>query len=629
MNSRAVDRNLASRVNGNTNANCNANVNFNEYVMAPHGGGSPMRESAELARTLERLDGRGYKAYRDIEGAWLFSDFKLFIDRVQSDPFAAPSKLRVRVDLDVADLPKDACANRVRKIASASWLARAFRRAIGELRPPRIGTGKGGLVSIDAGGPEVLERTAVVFGESFVEARIEVGLPAAGRRALGHDAAKLLVELLPRIVALAWIDRSEADEQDFRDFIDCIENQETVRSTLADRGLVAFVGEGAVLPRESGASQRPMPAERALPFDSPAAFRVEIEVPHLDAGAPGRVWRGMGIPRGVVLFVGGGYHGKSTLLRAIERAIVPHVPGDGRETVVADPRLVKIRAEDGRAVSGVDVHGFIDNLPLLPGESQPRNTRAFSTADASGSTSQAASIAEAIEAGATGLLLDEDTSATNLMVRDAKMQALVHPDDEPITPFVDRARELFDAFGISTLLVTGSSGDYLAIADAVIEMQAYRPRDVTERAKEIAAASQTKAPTRDPRPPFRRPLDRVPDPKSFDARRGRRESKISSRDCEEIVYGTTAIDLRGVEQLFDPSQTRAIGAAIQLAASRLMDDGQTLSEILDALEDFLDNEGLDGLDPFYRPERHPGAYARPRRFEIAAAINRMRTLRIR
>ena len=585
-----------------------------------------MRGSAELAETLDQLDGRGYKAYRDIEGAWQFSDFRLFVDRVQSDPFAAPSKLRVRVDFDVAELPEHVRSNRVREIASVSWLARAFRRAIRDVRPARTGTGNGGLISIDAGGPEVLERTAVVFGESFVEARIEVGLPAAGRRALGRAATRLLVEILPRIVALAWIDRSDVHEYDLRNFIDCIENQEAVRGVLADRDLVAFIGEGAVLPRESGASERPMSAEQAVPFDSPAAFRVEIEVPHADAGAPGRLWRGMGVPRGVVLLVGGGYHGKSTLLRALERAVVPHVPGDGRETVVTDPTLVKIRAEDGRAISGVDIHGFIDNLPLLPGESQPRNTRVFSTPGASGSTSQAASIAEAIEAGATGLLLDEDTSATNLMVRDAEMQALIHPDDEPITPFVDRVRELFDAFGISTVLVTGSSGDYFGVADAIIEMKAYRPRDVTERAKEIATASRTN-PRAEAPPAFRRPLDRAPDPKSFDARRGRRDMKISSRDCEEIVYGTTEIDLRGVEQLFDPSQTRAIGAAIHLAASGLMDDGQTLSEVLDALDRFFDDEGLDRLDPYHRPERHPGAYARPRRFEIAAAINRMRTLR--
>ena len=584
-----------------------------------------MRGSSELTETLERIDGRGYKAYRDIEGSWQFSEYLLFVDHVQSDPFAAPSKLRVRVDFDSAALPQDALANRVRSIACASWLARALRRAIGQVRPPRIGSGKGGLISIDAGGPEVLERTAIVFGESFVEARIEIGLPAAGRRAMGREAAKLLVEILPRIVALAWIERSEAEELDLCRFIDCVENQETVRRALGDLGLVAFVGEGAILPRESGASEGPMPTERARPFETPAAFLVEIAVPHADAGAPGRVWRGMGIPRGVVLLVGGGYHGKSTLLRALERGVVPHIPGDGRETVVTDPALVKIRAEDGRAISGVDIQGFIDHLPLLPGDAAARDTRTFSTSDASGSTSQAANIAEAIEAGATGLLLDEDTSATNFMVRDAQMQALIHPKDEPITPFLDRVRELFDLFGISTVLVMGASGDYFGVADAIIEMKAYRPRDVTERAKKIAAASGTNTHV-EKRPALRHPLDRIPDRESFDARRGRREVKISSRGCGEIVYGTTEIDLRGVEQLFDPSQTSAIGTAIHLAASRLMGDERTLSEVLDALEHFFDEEGLDALDPFHRPGRHPGAYARPRRFEIAAAINRMRTL---
>ena len=590
-----------------------------------------MRGSAELADVLERIDGRGYKAYRDIEGAWQFSEFELFVDRVQSDPFAAPSKLRARVELDVACLPDDSISNRIRRVASASWLARAFRRAIREVGPRRTGTGKGGLVSIDAGGPEVLERTAVVFGDGFVEARIEVGLPAAGRRALGRDAAELLVEALPRIVALAWIDRSERDDERFRSFVDCVENQESVRGQLADRGLVAFVGEGAILPRESGASEHPMPSAQTVAFDCPDAFCVEFEVPHADAGAPGRSWRGMGVPRGIVLLVGGGYHGKSTLLRALEHGVVPHVPGDGRETCVSDPRLVKIRAEDGRAVTGVDIQAFIDRLPLRPSESEPRDTRHFCTPDASGSTSQAANIAEALEAGATGLLLDEDTSATNFMVRDAQMQALIHPRDEPITPFLDRVRELFDVLGVSTVLVMGGSGDFFSVAHAVIEMKAYRPIDATARAKAIASEcmhDRTEAEPGDARPPLRPPIDRVPDPRSFDAQRGRKDVKLSSRDCEQILYGTTEIDLRSVEQLFDPSQTRAIAAAIHLAAERIMGEGRTLAATLDELDRFFDEEGLDALDPFHRPGRHPGALARPRRFEIAAAINRMRTLRV-
>lgn len=587
-----------------------------------------MPGSAQLTATLEALDGRGYKAYRDIEGAWDFAELTLFVDRVQSDPFAAPSKLRARVDLELAALPADLRSTRTREIAAAAWLARAIRRAIRAVSPRRVGTGKGRLVTIDAGGQEVLERTAVVFGPGWVEARIEVGLPAAGRRALGREAARLLCETLPEIVTRAWIDRTGDDDASLRAFVECVENQESVRAQLASRGLVAFVGEGAILPRESGASERPMEAAHARPFAPPEAFAVELEVPHADRGAPGRVWRGMGVPRGVVLLVGGGYHGKSTLLRAIERGVVPHVPGDGRETVVADPALVKIRAEDGRAVTGVDIQGFIDRLPLRPGEDTPRSTAAFSTADASGSTSQAANIAEAIEAGASGLLLDEDTSATNFMVRDARMQALIHPRDEPITPFVDRVRALWTDHGVSSLIVMGGSGDYFEVADAVIELKAYAPLDATERARAIVA-EQGPTGRAAPATPLARPAARIVEPGGFDARRGRREVKFSSRDCEEIVYGTTEIDLRGVEQLFDPSQTRAIAAALHVAAARFVDGRRTLPEVLDALEAWLDEHGLDALDPFHRPERHPGAYARPRRFEIAAAINRMRTLQAR
>ena len=586
-----------------------------------------MADAARLATTLERLDGRGYKTYRDIEGAWDFAESTLFVDRVQSDPFAAPSKLRIRVDAEVAALPDGLRTDRTREIASASWLARAFREGIRAVDPRRTGTGKGGLVAIDAGGPEVLERTAVVFGDGWIEARIEVGLPAAGRRALGREAAALLTRALPEIVTRSWIDRTAEDDARLVHFVDCVSNQEAIRGQLAERGLVAFVGEGAILPRESGASERPMAADAAIPFETPDAFAVELEVPHADVGMPGDRWRGMGIPRGVVLLVGGGYHGKSTLLRALEHGVVPHVPGDGRETVVTDPHMVKVRAEDGRAVTGVDIQGFIDRLPPGAGDAPPKDTAAFSTTDASGSTSQAANIAEAIEAGATGLLVDEDTSATNFMVRDARMQALIHPKDEPITPFVDRVRALHDELDLSTVLVMGGSGDYFGLADAVIELKGYRPVDVTARAHAIAAEAPDGArPT--PPTPLRRPADRVPLRESFDARRGRREVKFSSRDREEIVYGTTGIDLRAVPQLFDASQTRAVAGALHLAAERFVDGERTLAQVLDCLEVIFDQEGLDGLDPFHRPGRHPGALARPRRFEIASAINRMRSLRV-
>jgi predicted ABC-class ATPase len=341
-----------------------------------------------------------------------------------------------------------------------------------------------------------------------------------------------------------------------------------------------------------------------------------------DDGRQRRELHGLGVRKGITLIVGGGYHGKSTLLRALERGVYPHVPGDGREEVVSAPDLVKIRAEDGRRVEQVDIGSFIRNLP------GGRDTEAFESDDASGSTSQAANIVEALEAGATGLLLDEDTSATNFMVRDARMQALVSAEHEPITPFLDRVRELYDVAGVSTVLVMGGCGDYFDVADQVVRMSEYRPADATAEAKQIAARLGSTR-SAEPRPALRPPPPRIPLREGFDASRGRREVKIDARAVDEIIYGREPIDLRGLEQLVDPSQTRAIGHAIHLATRRFVDGHRTLAEVLDALDALFDGEGLDPLDPFHRPGQHPGSYARPRRFEVAAAMNRLRTLRVR
>jgi predicted ABC-class ATPase len=331
---------------------------------------------------------------------------------------------------------------------------------------------------------------------------------------------------------------------------------------------------------------------------------------------------GMGIRKGVTLIVGGGYHGKSTLLRALERGVYPHIPGDGREWVVSDRKLVKIRAEDGRRVEQVDIGAFIGDLP------QGRSTTAFSSEDASGSTSQAANIVEAVEAGATGLLLDEDTSATNFMVRDARMQALVHKEHEPITPFLERVRELYEHHGVSTVLVMGGCGDYFEVADTVIRMCEFLPDESTEEARQIAASAPSERRV-EATTPFGSITARIPLAKSFDPSRGRRQVKIDAKALDLVLFGGDAIDLRCVEQLVDLSQTRAVGHAIHLAASRFMDGKAMLREVVQRVEAFFDAEGLDALDPFHRGSHHPGNFARPRGLEVAAAINRLRSLRMR
>lgn len=576
-----------------------------------------MSGRAELSSTLRRIDRRGYRAYKDIEGTYDLGDLVLAIDHVQGDPFAAPSKVRVRVPMRVAALPVDLFDTPIRKLAFSDYLARAVRRALYELTEGHRGSGKSGQMNIDAGGQEVLERTAVVLADAFVEARLSVGLPAAGRSVLGREAEAMLLDELPRVAQDA-LTREGLDYADALAFVDCVENQDHLRRVVEREGLVAFVADGAVLPRASGASDRPL-GRGAVPWTSPESMALQVDLPRpLPDGA--RSLRGTAIRRGVTVIVGGGYHGKSTLLKALERGVYFHVPGDGREYVVTDPRAVKIRAEDGRAVTGVDISPFIDNLP------HGRSTEAFSSEDASGSTSQAANIMEALEVGATALLLDEDTSATNFMVRDARMQALVHKSHEPITPFVDRVRELHDNLQISTVLVMGGSGDYFDAADQVIVMREFVPSDATAEAKEVAMVHPTTRRTEATRP-LTAPRPRVPSPASLDASRGRRDVKIDARGTEQIAFGTHTIDLRQVEQLVDGSQTRAVGAALELA-KRFMDGRRDLHQILDALERYLDAEGLDHLDPYHRAGRHPGNYARPRRFEIAAAMNRLRALRL-
>lgn len=567
-----------------------------------------MRDIGALRSILRRIDRRGYKAYEEIRGLYRAGEVLIAVDHVQSDPYAPPS--RVRLIVERQRLPLPAVSSRVRRIALEDFLARRARRAIEQLGRRRAGSGRSGLITIDAGGQEVLERTACRIAHDRVELRLSVGLPAAGRTILGDVAEQLLADLLPELARMTlWLDRAALGEAER--FLAVVEDAEAIREQLPQHGLVAFVGRGAILPRRSGVSQEPL-LEEVVPFEPPASLEVELLTPH-----SGPV-RGMGIPEGVTLIVGGGFHGKSTLLEALARGVYNHIPGDGRERVVTRSDAVLIRAEDGRRVVGVDLSAFIRDLPL------GRSTTCFTSDDASGSTSQAANILEALEVGARVLLMDEDTCATNFMIRDHLMRELVPADAEPIVPFIDRVRQLHREANVSTVLVMGGAGDYLHVAETVIWMRSYRPVDVTLRARELAqrhGAGHFEAPT-----PWPGVVPRIPLPESIDPRR-RERTRVRAYGTEEVAFGYESIDLRHVEQLVDPSQTRAIGSALVYALEQGFIDGyRTLVEVLDLLEAVIDRERLDVLSPF---RGHPGDFARPRRYELAAALNRLRTLEVR
>jgi predicted ABC-class ATPase len=388
------------------------------------------------------------------------------------------------------------------------------------------------------------------------------------------------------------------------------EDADYLRAAIGEWGLVTFIPDDAVLPRRSGVDDRPLREGTVVRFKSPETLRVSFTLPN-----SGEV-SGMGIPGGVTLIVGGGYHGKSTVLNAIERGIYNHIPGDGREFVVTDPGAVKIRAEDGRRVEKVNISPFISNLPF------GADTKRFSTENASGSTSQAANIMEALEAGATVILTDEDTAATNFMIRDHRMQELIAKGKEPITPFVDKIRQLHADLGISTILVMGGSGDYFDMADHVIAMDSFLASDVSAEAREIATKYATER-QREGGDRFGEFTPRVPKRESLDASKGRREVKISGRGLKTILFGRHTIDLSCVEGLVHPSQVNAIGQALYYARSRYMDGRRTLPEILRMTLDDIASKGLDVID-----SRRMGDYAIFRPLELAAALNRLPTLRV-
>ncbi len=568
-----------------------------------------MKSRDDLHSILKGIDGRGYKAYKELKGDYDFNTFQLIVDHVQGDPYAAASRLRIKVSQNFAELPSGLFANPVRRMALEDFLTRAFDRAIGKVAKGSRGIGKSGYIGIDCGGQEVLERTSMFVSDKEVEARFVMGLPARGRTILGKEAIAMFLQEIPEIATQSLFFKN-LNNRDITLHVETVEDQEFIRKELDARGLTAFVADGSILPRQSGIDDRPL-REDPIPFVSPESFRTSFAPPNRGPVS------GMGIPKGITLIVGGGFHGKSTVLNGLKRGVFPHIPGDGREMVVTDPTAVKIKAEDGRSVVGMDISPFIQNLPY------GKETRFFSTTNASGSTSQAANIMEALEMGSRLLLIDEDTSATNFMIRDERMQALVSKDKEPITPFVDKVRQLKEDHQVSTILVMGGSGDYLDVTDHVIMMQDYLPRDVTNEAGKVVATHVTQRMTEGGER-FGEIKERVPLPAGFDPSRGKREVKIDAKGLQEILFGRQKIELGAIEQLVDISQTRAIGDMLYYFATRYAHQELSLKEGLSRVLQDMEREGLDLLSPYKL-----GCYAMPRIFELAAAMNRMRSLKVR
>ena len=589
-----------------------------------------MKNSEDLRRMLRAVDHKSYPAYKDLRGTYSFGSFTLGIDHVQGDPFASPSRLSVQIDGAKAAFPPAYYQEKHCRIALQDYLNRLFFQEIEKYTFKAKGSGKSGLIAVSRCGQEVLERSAVTIRPSDGQllVRFSVGFPANGRTINASQLERILFEFLPACVtAVLFYRRLPAAK--VQSVIHLAEDQQFIRAQLEPLGLCAFVANGSVLPRQSGVSDRPM--KDGIPFVSPKSMEVTLNLPHRGPLS------GMGIRKGITLIVGGGYHGKSTLLEALELGVYNHIAGDGREYVITDDSALKIRAEDGRSIKKTDISMFINNLP------NKKDTRAFYSEDASGSTSQAANVIEGMESGAKVFLIDEDTCATNFMIRDELMQRVVCRDEEPITPFIERARFLYEKCGISSVLVAGSSGAYFYIADTILQMDRYVPKDITEFARkeaaEYAAASAAgkhpdaavqSAPGSAPSSP----VQKLPDPALPSFRRVpscnmalRRDDRLKTRTrgTDDVQLGHENIDLRYLEQIADHEQTAALSCILALAEKNLLDGRKTLTQLVDDICALMEEKGLAGLSAggFLSTD-----LAMPRRQEIFACFNRYRGLKL-
>jgi len=558
-----------------------------------------------LKQEILSLDGKGYKAYKFFEGkSFDYGPFTIRFEHVQGDSFAQPTRLSISVALDEAGFPLSLLNNPTRALALEDHLLRRVNHFIAVSKTRVKGSGKSGKVQVQVPGQKILKRSGMLVKGSRLQLIMFAGLPAQGRTVLGKECLKLFSEVLPPIWHKSLI-ASSINEEKLNRAVETLEDYQFLQSELKKNNWVAFVANGSNLPRSSGAKDTPLLGERTI-FEAPKGLKKTVELPH--AGKT----EGMAMPRGITLIVGGGFHGKSTLLRAIQDSVYPHLAGDGRERIATLPNAAKIRAEDGRAVSEVNLSAFMDSLPGI------HSTEKFSTQSASGSTSQAVNILEALEVGSKLLLMDEDTCATNFMIRDERMQMLVAKAKEPITPFLDRIQEINEIHGVSVILVMGGSGDYFDPADNVITMENFKPRVVTEEAKRLVKNNpgQRKKETTFPFPPI---CERRWDISRLKFSKGKREARIRTTGLDTLTLGEMEIDVRYIEQFAEEGQLSLCGWILRQLQFTLNESDISFAEGLQKIFLEIKKNEFDGLLPY-----NDGLQTIPRLQDVMGVINRIR-----
>ena len=564
-----------------------------------------------LYQKIRTLNGKNYGLYKSLaDKPWDFGDFVLDFLHVQGDPFAPASRVVVRAKLSALGYAPEWGSDFEHRLALSDFLYRRLGRLVQERYP-----GKDAAVVFNTAGPEMLVRNSLWIDNGELRACLQVRLPGEGRKIQAEEAAEILTMVLPDLVSAGlYCDKAAVPE--LQEYYRVLAERKAILAELDARGLCAFVPDGAVLPRASGLSE--MPLEGAVKFEAPEEMAVTLSV-------CGREIRGMGIPKGITVITGGAFHGKSTLLQALIRAVFPHVPGDGREGIVVDETALRVGVEDGRSVRGTDLSMFVRDLP------GGISTKDFNTLSASGSTSEAANLLEAMEAGARTFFIDEDSSAVNFLIRDVRVRKLLGDEREPLIPLTDRIRELATA-GMSFVLVAGACGDYLDIADNIIVMANYR----AECARFTACAGQGRSKpaeasvSLDLVPPSPRPFAVYMQPLQKSVRPAsavERQVKVKLSGDFLLQIGFLVADTSRLVTLVDKQQRLGAGFMmlnmLQNAASNSEGEagvaGESVAAVAQKLCDSIRNVGFRNL-----PQGMSREMSLPRAVDIACVAFRLR-----
>ena len=565
-----------------------------------------MKNKEELYGKIEQVNLKGHGDLQQLLGDYDFSRYVLKILRIEEPVETQLSMLIVRVPQLIAGFPQDLIQTPVGRTALEDLIARKVADEIEKTASYDTAGISRRRLYFTRPGQKILPRSSLVVTEEYVEARIYFRPPMQDDKIMGSDLKELFFGMLPRIANSALI-YCNLHEGEAERCVNSMSDADHIRRLLPTRGWVSFVAEQSHLCRVNHGDTPDMHRTQTLRVDD--ALAKSLDLPK--AGAV----RGFGVPSGLTVILGDAYSGRVELMRAMSAGIYNHVRGDGREQVITVPDAVYLKAEAGRSVRRVDLSAFLR-------DAGDENSPVFSSPNADVFASEAAATVEALEAGARALLFDESDSSPEFLARDPRLAGLTPPAEQRITPLSAIARRMVDQLGVSVVVAgTVTVTDFIPVADTVLRIANFKVYDVTKEAKKLVTAVPAPSAPINVASMVERSRSIVPS--SIDPSAGRSDFLIEADDIHSLRFGREKIDLSSVEQLADVDQTRTIGRILYYAKTRYMEEVRPIREILDAIDHDLSSEGLETLTRTLQ-----GDLARPRRYEIAAALNRLPSLRI-